>query len=118
MIFLTVKNGYTRIFFHSFGAVVGSGMDKNQDPGSGINIPDPQHWKLHKSTVPSLPGKVCLVLDLTCSQRLVVVVLLLPPTFSTIPLMWIPYWRTPRMGVAARSISNRGRSVLPPPPTV
>jgi hypothetical protein len=21
----------------------GSGMDKNQDPGSGINIPDPQH---------------------------------------------------------------------------
>jgi hypothetical protein len=23
----------------------GSGMGKNQDPGSGINIPDPQHWK-------------------------------------------------------------------------
>ncbi len=22
----------------------GSGMSKNQDPGSGINIPDPQHW--------------------------------------------------------------------------
>jgi hypothetical protein len=22
----------------------GSGMAKNQDPGSGINIPDPQHW--------------------------------------------------------------------------
>ncbi len=22
---------------------LGSGMDKNQDPGSGINIPDPQH---------------------------------------------------------------------------
>jgi hypothetical protein len=22
------------------------GMDKNQDPGSGINIPDPQHWSL------------------------------------------------------------------------
>jgi hypothetical protein len=21
-------------------------MGKNQDPGSGINIPDPQHWKL------------------------------------------------------------------------
>jgi hypothetical protein len=21
----------------------GSGMGKNQDPGSGINIPDPQH---------------------------------------------------------------------------
>jgi hypothetical protein len=26
----------------SFGAVVGSGMDK-RDPGSGINIPDSQH---------------------------------------------------------------------------
>ncbi len=24
----------------------GSGMGKNQDPGSGINIPDPQHWFL------------------------------------------------------------------------
>jgi hypothetical protein len=22
----------------------GSGMGKNQDPGSGINIPDQQHW--------------------------------------------------------------------------
>jgi hypothetical protein len=22
----------------------GSGMGKNQDPGSGINISDPQHW--------------------------------------------------------------------------
>jgi hypothetical protein len=22
----------------------GSGMGENQDPGSGINIPDPQHW--------------------------------------------------------------------------
>ncbi len=22
----------------------GSGMGKIQDPGSGINIPDPQHW--------------------------------------------------------------------------
>jgi hypothetical protein len=22
----------------------GSWMDKNQDPGSGINISDPQHW--------------------------------------------------------------------------
>jgi hypothetical protein len=22
----------------------GSGMGKNQDLGSGINIPDPQHW--------------------------------------------------------------------------
>jgi hypothetical protein len=23
----------------------GSGMGKNQDPGSGINIPDPLHWE-------------------------------------------------------------------------
>jgi hypothetical protein len=30
----------------SLGAVVGSRTDKNQDPGSGINIPDPQHWYL------------------------------------------------------------------------
>jgi hypothetical protein len=22
----------------------GSGMGKNQDPGSGLNIPDPHHW--------------------------------------------------------------------------
>jgi hypothetical protein len=29
----------------------GSGMDKNQDPGSGINIPDPQHWKLESFSV-------------------------------------------------------------------
>jgi hypothetical protein len=33
----------------SFVAVFGSGFRdpgwvKNQDPGSGINIPDPQHW--------------------------------------------------------------------------
>ena len=30
----------------SFVAVLdpGSGMAKNQDPGSGMNIPDPQHW--------------------------------------------------------------------------
>jgi hypothetical protein len=27
----------------SFVAIFGSGMGKNQDPGSGINIPDPPH---------------------------------------------------------------------------
>jgi hypothetical protein len=31
------------IFPLSFVPVFGSGMGKNQDPGSGINIPDPQH---------------------------------------------------------------------------
>ncbi len=28
----------------SFGAVVGSGIRDEQNSGSGINIPDPQHW--------------------------------------------------------------------------
>jgi hypothetical protein len=35
-------------FVAVFGSGVrdpGSGMGKNQDPGSGINIPDPQHCK-------------------------------------------------------------------------
>jgi hypothetical protein len=26
----------------------GSGMGKNQDPGSGINIPDPHHWQCQR----------------------------------------------------------------------
>ncbi len=30
----------------SVGAVVGSGMDKNQDPRYGINIPDAQHFNI------------------------------------------------------------------------
>jgi hypothetical protein len=36
----------TTIFFSplSFVGVLGSGMGKNQDPGSGINIPDPPQW--------------------------------------------------------------------------
>jgi len=41
---VATKNGKTKkMSISSFGAVVGSGMDKNQEPGSGINIPDPQH---------------------------------------------------------------------------
>jgi hypothetical protein len=51
MIFVATKNSRTnKISPSSFGAVVGSGiwdtgsdMDKNPDPGSGINILDPQH---------------------------------------------------------------------------
>ncbi len=34
-------------FIAVFGSVIrdlGSGMGKNQDPGSGINIPDQPHW--------------------------------------------------------------------------
>jgi hypothetical protein len=51
--FVATKKGRTTNFFSllSFAAVFGSGiwdpgsgMGKNQDPGSGINIPDPQHW--------------------------------------------------------------------------
>jgi hypothetical protein len=33
----------------------GSGMGENQDPGTGINIPDPQHWvilRISKNIVP------------------------------------------------------------------
>jgi hypothetical protein len=42
--FVATKNGSTKkLVPSSFGADFGSGMDKNQDPGSGINIPDPQH---------------------------------------------------------------------------
>jgi hypothetical protein len=33
MIFVVTKNGWTIKFPPSFGAFVGSGMDKNQDPG-------------------------------------------------------------------------------------
>jgi hypothetical protein len=59
--------GGPKKFSHScFGAVVGSGirdpgsgMDKNQYPESGINIPDPQHCYviLHNpSTTKKIPG--------------------------------------------------------------
>jgi hypothetical protein len=45
--FVATKKGLTTKFFSplSFVAVLdpGSGMGKNQDSGSGINIPDPQH---------------------------------------------------------------------------
>jgi hypothetical protein len=52
MIFLATKNSRTKKNLPLlFGAVVGSGiwdprsgMDKNQDLGSRINIPDPQHY--------------------------------------------------------------------------
>ncbi len=38
---------FTLSFVVVFGSEIrdpGSGMAKNQDPGSGINIPDPQQW--------------------------------------------------------------------------
>jgi hypothetical protein len=42
---MATKKGMTRNFFSllSSVAVFGSGKGKNQDSGSGINIPDPQH---------------------------------------------------------------------------
>ncbi len=46
----------TKNFFSlSYVAVLdpGSGMGKNQDPGSGINIPDPPHWFL----IIAVPGQ-------------------------------------------------------------
>jgi|688.fasta_scaffold1259134_1 hypothetical protein len=40
MIFVATKMVEQQKFpLFPFGAVVGSGIDKNQDPGSGINIP-------------------------------------------------------------------------------
>ncbi len=51
--FVASKKGLTTNFFSSlsFVAVFGSGIrdpgsrrGKNQDPGSGINIPDPHYW--------------------------------------------------------------------------
>jgi len=35
----------------------GSGMGKNQDLGSGINIPDPQHWYNRKQLIKTYPNK-------------------------------------------------------------
>jgi hypothetical protein len=47
--FVTTKKGLTKIIFHPSLLLLfldpGSGMGKNQDPESGINIPDPQHWQ-------------------------------------------------------------------------
>ncbi len=46
MEFVATKKGYTTNFFLLlFCFVVGYKMDKNQDPGSVINIADPQHCK-------------------------------------------------------------------------
>jgi hypothetical protein len=48
--FLTKKFFPPLSFLPVFGSGIrdpGSGMGKNQDPGSGINIPDPQHCLKH-----------------------------------------------------------------------
>jgi hypothetical protein len=45
MIFVATKLWQDKKFFPPLLVLLldpGSGMDKNQDPGSGINIPDPQ----------------------------------------------------------------------------
>jgi hypothetical protein len=37
-------------------------MGKNQDPGSGINIPDPQHWLIATNFPPNFKkSKKCLI---------------------------------------------------------
>jgi hypothetical protein len=45
--FVATKKVRQQIFFHPSRLMLfldpGSGMGKNQNPGSGINIPDPQH---------------------------------------------------------------------------
>ncbi len=42
--FVASKQGQTADFSpSSFVVAVGSGMNENQDPGSGINIPDSKH---------------------------------------------------------------------------
>jgi hypothetical protein len=56
----TEKRMTTNFFSHlSFVAVFGSGIrdpgsgiGKNQDPGSGINIPDPQHCRIQIVSIP------------------------------------------------------------------
>jgi hypothetical protein len=62
--FLELRNHFFGFFvvkiLKFFDADPGSGMEtvrfrdpglKNSDPGSGINIPDPQHWFWAKSTL-------------------------------------------------------------------
>jgi hypothetical protein len=67
--FVDTKKGITTHFFSplSFVPVFGSGirdpgsrMGKNQDPKSGINIPNPQHWETDTCTDGSVadPGWV------------------------------------------------------------
>ena len=46
----------------------GSGMGKNQDPGSGINIPDPQHWFWNRGSLFSCLEKWTLQLLGTVSH--------------------------------------------------
>jgi hypothetical protein len=52
---MATKKGLTTNFFHPSLLLLfldpESGMGKDQDPGSGINIPDPQHWKKETNTL-------------------------------------------------------------------
>jgi hypothetical protein len=34
--------------------------NRNRDPGSGINIPDPQHWKSGKDWVQGFPARLLI----------------------------------------------------------
>jgi hypothetical protein len=65
VIFVATKKGKTRNFFlpSSFVAVFGSGMDNNLDPGSVINIQDPQPEYNHIFIHPSPFAEACLFLS-------------------------------------------------------
>jgi hypothetical protein len=58
--FVATKKVWQQIFFSppSFADVFGSGIrhGKNQDPGSGINIPDPQDWLFYSWIQDEHPG--------------------------------------------------------------
>jgi hypothetical protein len=54
--FVATKKGLTTNFFHPSLLLLfwiwdpRSGLGKNQNPGSRINIPDPQHWEKRRKT--------------------------------------------------------------------
>jgi hypothetical protein len=58
--FLATKKKVRQLIFSPFlfCFVVGYGMDKNQDPGSGKKIPDPQHCKSDSATLLRPPTNI------------------------------------------------------------
>jgi hypothetical protein len=68
---MTTKKGRTTNFFSPFSFLFfmdpGTGMDKNQDPGSVINIPDPQHrQEMYIRYIGMVPREHRLRTALTC----------------------------------------------------
>jgi hypothetical protein len=92
MIFVATKKGRTKIFFPVLFWCCcwirdpGSEMDKNQDPGSGIKIPDPQHCILHFYFLLFLILCLYLMLYLyQCTARRMRWTAISPPTGSPRP---------------------------------